>query len=85
MAECACNGCGATAAAVSPNAQQQQQEEERRQSPPRFSPSDMEFAHSTDEFSTMGATAASTKSKTKPNSGNSFVPQLEPELESVRL
>jgi hypothetical protein len=41
----------------------------------------MEFAHSTDEFSTMGATAVSTKSK--PNS--SFVPQLEPELESVRL
>lgn len=76
MAECACSGCGATPTTPPPVAEQ-----ERRQSPPRFSPSEMEYAHSIDEFSVMGEAAA--KKSTKKSS--TFVPQLEPELESVRL
>jgi hypothetical protein len=63
MAECACGGCGTTA--TTPEAPP-----ERRQSPPRYTPSDMEFAHSMDELYS-------------PSKKSSFVPQLEPELEST--
>jgi len=66
MAECACGGCG-TAVTEAPPA-----DHERRQSPPRYTPSDMEFAHSVDEFHPPAFKKKS-----------SFLPHLEPELESA--